>query len=186
MIYVNDGKLQADEVKVVGAGDVEALVSDGWRILGIVGQSSPGPSVQSSVNWYHEGQNNSANVNMPDQPVFTPQFIMGRDSENAKLHQRVLDAEADAQEAKKKADEINLEAGELKKRLKSCEGDVANLQEQNREKTKALARMDKETAVVRHELGEGKWREILSALHVEKALEAEKQVEDDVNLYGQS
>lgn len=42
-----------------------------------------------------------------------------------------------------------------------------------------LSQMEKETAVVRNEVGEGKWREIISALHVDQALEVEKQAEDD-------
>lgn len=180
MLYVDDGRLKADDVMVVSGDRVQALVAAGWRILGILGQSAPGPTVSSYISWSSDhNSNHNGNVDIPGAPVFVPAFIMGRDGDDATLHARMQDAEERVEEARKLSEQINREARDWAGKHRDVENRLAISVELVGRKSDEYRALKQEVEKVRQEIGEARWREILGSLEVEQVLEGKAPAPGD-------
>ena len=181
MLYVDtDDKLKDDEVQVVTYTDVGKLITDGWRILGIVSSTEPGPTGSSSYSGAATefGNPGSGLLEVPGPAIHTPLFIMGRSNAAATLLERVEDAESAKREAEQSltaADAGTRKIAESLDTAKENTGVIQSALDRANEKLKAttakITNMVFETTVVRREVGEAKWREILAAMEVEQSLD---------------
>lgn len=193
MLYINDDKLKADQIQVVESHQVKELVAEGWRILGVLSSTThaanPEPQEYNTGVITPGGRNYSGYVTLPgwpSAPIQTPLFIMGRDGETADLHHQLAGAlktvnQANARTVKaknalSKADAANDDlTGRLQEQLTQTT-EAGNLASKERA---ARLKMTAAVAVIRKEVGEARWREILGALEVEETL-LEASTDDDI------
>lgn len=150
-VYINDGKLDADQVQVVSSDKVEGLYSVGWRILGVVFETN------SSY----------------------PQYIMGRTDAAATLVAELGEAKASVAATTKTIAKFEHEAKRQDENKEVLHNQVAHLKTGLEEARSKLSRLEIEVAKVRREIGEERWRAILGSLEVEQAL-GSKPAQDDV------
>ena len=189
MFYVNkDDELTADEIQVVPGSQVGDLVVAGWRILAILGSTMPGDTSNTYLNWQNpSGNPNSADVTVPGQPLFVPQFIMGRGTADAMLHSRMLAAELEATAALDRYDKLEKdELGKLRNQVSFLQKEVEKEQAiHDRMSTQLdnargkLTALELEVKRVRLEIGEARWREIIGSLEVEQIMDGTAPTVDD-------
>lgn len=199
MLYINnDDKLTAAEVRVVEHYEVQGLVGEGWRILGMVHSTTQGapPLEQAySIDGYVGSSDNNfdGSVKMPgwpSAPIQTPLFIMGRDGAAADLQVRLLTAKEEAKASGDLATKAIEQLGEAQAAaVRDKEGWITRVDALQAEATIArdtaqasqtrIAVLEAEKAVVRKEIGEARWRDILGAVEVEETL-LEAPKDDDM------
>lgn len=172
MIYVDSDKhLQTEEVCVVRAEAVSGLVHDGWRILAILQyQEVHGPHTQIPTN------DGPLQISVPVIQQL-PQFVMGRDVGNGDLAARLKDAESAQRNAEQNEASLQImhdKAVEDRERAEESNrialDNVAMQAEIARKATERLSEVCRHAGLIRAEIGEARWREILHALEIEDVL----------------
>lgn len=188
MLYVDTDKcLHADEVLVAPASDVYNMVKEGWRILAIVGTTTPASDHNSAVLKWHaddsiSSRNFKGSIDTHAPVVFVPMFIMGRDDKEADRVSRIKELEDNLAVVASAAAEERKARDGLISDLAACNERNANLtvvrdnykkvEDALQDRIEDIAR---DVNKVRAEIGEARWREILHALEIEDVLHKESQ-----------
>lgn len=179
MIYVGEG-LQAEEMKVVERGNLEGYLADGWRVLGVAQDSY----VREGAPTY--GGNDPMLV-----PVVVPHlvFILGRGAEARDLAAELRYAKDNLASADATADDLRKTVARLENEVETLGDEVkeADQRTQHQRKMKAdlSARFEeyrRQVRIVRMEVGEARWREILSSLEVEAVMKEHRAEPADDDL----
>ena len=148
MLVVKVDELRADQVKVAASKDVEAAVSDGWRIMAML-----------------------------ESRHFSSSFVMGRDAPERALVGRVADAEQRASIVAGEMTKLELKVQELTKAGAQAGVASVRAQNKADELRGKLLQLSDEVGKVRKEIGDARWREILGSLEVEQILDDNKAPE---------
>lgn len=182
MIYVNDqNHMDADEVHVAEPSEVAILVSQGWRILAVFSTQEPEiVCVKKPVTVVSEVQQYGAHSEVvTDVPVITTKifFVMGRSSEQASLCGRLEIAKFERRNAEQNVAAVESMHAKAKEVIEGLEGGQRSLLDTVKTQTEIATRateklleLQHQAGLVRKEIGEAKWREILHALEIEDVL----------------
>lgn len=182
MIYVNDqNHLDANAIQVAEPNEVDGLVLQGWRILAVFSTQEPEiVRIEKPITVVSETQQYAIPPGVPhDVPIVVSKlwFIMGRSEEAKSLAGRLQHAESEYRNAEQNV--MALEAMRTKtdaeieslKQGKHVAMDNVKIQTEIATRaTEKIVELQRQAGLVRKEVGEAKWREILHALEIEDVL----------------
>lgn len=182
MIYVDDQKrLDAHEIEVLEPKDVKRCVGEGFRILAMfssqvidIVQANTPVTVLNQPDQYATPQFSSHDVPVVASKVW---FVMGRSKEGTDLAGRLETAESEYRNAEQNVLSLESMRTKAEAEIESLKTGqriaLENVQTQTKISTRAaekLLEIQRQAGLVRKEIGEARWREILHALEIEDVL----------------